>query len=125
MRKRSFFLILMLTSLLIASCKGQDSYSRFPMIHVGTWTGADSTDAKGVVTFEENGTGTMEYGGSAYEFRYVFDYGKRPIWLDLLYTREGRPFRARLIVRFINENQFMWYTFFTEVRPVSFPESER
>lgn len=122
MKKKLCIFIVLIASLAISSCKGSDSYSRFPMLHVGTWTGVDSTNTKGVVTFKEDGTGTMEYSGNTYEFRYFFDYGKKPIWLDMLYMREGRPFRARLIVKFADENHIKWYTFFSEVRPASFPE---
>jgi hypothetical protein len=94
------------------------------MLHVGTWTGLDSTNTKGMVSFREDGTGTMEYGGKTYEFMYFFDYSKKPIWLDLIYSREGKPIRTRLIVRYLDENHFKWYTFFTEVRPASFPASD-
>jgi hypothetical protein len=125
MRKNLFVLIVVSMALFsVVACKGPESYSRYPLLHVGTWTGVDSTNTKGMVTFREDGTGTMQYGGNAYEFRYVFDYGRRPIWLDLIYSREGRPFRARLIVKYIDENSLKWYTHFSEVRPASFPESD-
>lgn len=121
---RKILLIAVVVSFLMVSCKGQVSTTRFPMPHVGTWSGLDSTNTKGVVTFRENGTGAMEYGGSTYEFQYFFDYGKNPVWLDLVYSRDGKPFRARLIVKYQDETHLKWYTFFTEVRPESFPETE-
>jgi hypothetical protein len=114
--------ILVCASLVLHSCKGKDANARVPMVHVGVWSGVDSENTKGMVTFRENGTGTMEFANNAYDFRYCFDYSKRPIWLDLLYSREGKPFRARLIVKYLDENNLQWYTFFSEVRPEKFPD---
>jgi hypothetical protein len=109
-------------SLVFFSCKGKDANSRVPMGHVGVWSGVDGANMKGVVTFRENGTGTMEFDQNTFKFEYSFDYSKRPVWLDLIYSREGKPFRARLIVKFPAEDQLHWYTFFSEERPDKFPE---
>ncbi len=117
-------LVLVGASLLLFSCKGKDANTRVPMAHVGVWSGVDGANMKGVIAFRENGTGTMEFDKNAYDFEYCFDYSKRPVWLDLIYTREGKPFRARLIVKFPDENQLHWYTFFSEERPDKFPEGD-
>jgi hypothetical protein len=122
-RKRVLLLsISLVVSLFLASCKGKDSSVRVPLVHVGVWSGLDGANMKGVITFRENGTGTMEFDKNAYDFEYFFDYSKRPVWLDLIYSREGKPFRARLIVKFPDDNQLHWYTFFSEERPEKFPE---
>ena len=122
--KKRVLLVLLFAagSLFLFSCQGKGSRSRIPLVHVGTWSGVDSQNMKGVVTFRENGTGTMEFGNHAYDFQYCFDYSKRPVWLDLLYSREGKPFQARLIVQYVDENHLQWYTFFSEKRPEGFPK---
>lgn len=125
MRKKALIVLLLTSaSLLLFSCQGKGSRSRTPMVHVGTWSGVDSSNMQGVVTFRENGTGTMEFGNQAYAFQYWFDYSKRPVWLDLLYSREGKPFQARLIVRYSDEDHLQWYTFFSEERPEEFPKGD-
>ena len=122
-RKTVLLLLVLVGALLtFCSCKGKESNSRVPMVHVGTWSGVDGANTKGVVTFRENGTGTLEFDNSAFDFQYAFDYSKRPVWLDMIYSREGKPFRARLIAKFPDEDHLHWYTFFTEERPAGFPE---
>lgn len=121
MRKYAFFIVAAMLMLSSLSCDGPRANDRYLMPHVGTWVGVDSTGARGIVVFGENGRGTMEFQNSLNEFQYVFDYSKKPLWLDLLYSREGRPFRAKLIVNFLDENRLEWYTFFDEKRPSAFP----
>lgn len=124
MRKGLLIFILLISPSFIVACNGSGSYSSYPVPHLGTWTGTDSANLTGVVTFNENGTGTMKYNDTNYEFRYQFDYTKKPIWLDFLYSREGRAFQARLIVRYIDENHLQWFTFYNDVRPADFPDGD-
>jgi hypothetical protein len=104
------------------SCDGPGARDRYLLPHVGTWVGVDRTGMKGIVVFGENGRGTMEFQNDLNEFQYVFDYTKKPLWLDLLYSRDGKPFRAKMIVKFLDENRLEWYTFFDEKRPSAFPD---
>ena len=121
-RKSALFIVPVLLIFFLASCHGPEARNRYLLPHVGTWVGVDSTGNKGVVSFRENGTGTMELQNDAYEFTYVFDYSRQPMWLDLIYAREGKPFRAKLVVKFMDENRFQWFTFFSDKRPAAFPE---
>jgi hypothetical protein len=104
------------------SCDGPRANDRYLLPHVGTWVRVDNTGGRGIVVFKENGMGTIEFENNVYEFDYVFDYTRKPVWLDLLYSREGKPFRAKLIVKFLDENRLEWYTFFDEKRPSEFPD---
>lgn len=124
MRKSLLLFILLISPSFIMACNGSGSYSSYPVLHLGTWSGEDSANITGVVTFREDGTGTMEYNNTTYAFRYQFDYSRTPIWLDLLYSREGKPFQARLIVKYPDENHLQWFTFFNDVRPADFPDGE-
>jgi hypothetical protein len=65
------------------------------------------------------------YNNTIYKFRYVFDYTKDPIWLDFHYSREGKPYQACLIVRYIDENHLQWFTYFNDVRPADFPDGDQ
>ena len=118
--------MLLIASVLLVSCKGSSSssYERFPLPHIGVWTGVDASNVRGTVSFKENGTGTIKFAENVYDFNYFFDYSRKPVWLDLIYTREGKPFRAKLVVKFMDENRLKWFTFFTETRPNGFPEKD-
>ena len=125
-RKYIFVAAFLTLSLLLYSCKDspKGSHDRPLPPHIGVWAGVDPSNVKGTVTFKEDGTGSMEFADNIYEFNYVFDYSRKPVWLDLIYSREGKPFRAKLVVKFENENRFQWFTFFTETRPDAFPEKD-
>jgi hypothetical protein len=124
MRKQGFLFMALVAILFLSSCEGPGGKARYLLPHVGTWEGVDSTGTKGIVTFREDGTGTMAFHNNTYGFEYVFDYGKKPLWLDLVYSREGKPFRARLIVKFLDDNRLKWFTRFNETRPTGFPEKD-
>ncbi|MBN1104248.1 MAG: hypothetical protein JXL84_12595 [Deltaproteobacteria bacterium] len=124
MSKQGFLFIALAAVLLFSSCQGPGAKDRYLLPHVGTWEGVDSTGTKGIVTFREDGTGTMSFQNNTYEFEYVFDYGKKPLWLDLVYSREGRPFRARLIVKYLDDHRLKWFTRFDQTRPAGFPEKD-
>jgi hypothetical protein len=50
----------------------------------------------------------------------VIDYAKDPTWLNLIYTQEEKPFRAKLILRFQDRNTIVWRTFYNDQRPEGF-----
>jgi hypothetical protein len=122
MKKGAFLIVSLFFVVATISCDGPGAHDRYLLPHVGTWVGVDHTGTKGIVVFGENGKGSMVFQNTVNEFQYVFDYSKSPLWLDLLYSREGRPFRAKLIVKFKDENRLEWYTNFDENRPSGFPK---
>jgi len=123
MRQLTLMVVVLGVFTLLLSCKGPSSSSeRYFLPHIGAWTGVDAANSKAAVVFGVDGTGTMEFGGDLYSFQYVFDYSRKPVWLDFIYTREGKPFRAKLIVQFIDNNKLKWFTFFSEERPAEFPK---
>ncbi|MEW6665494.1 MAG: hypothetical protein AB1512_09765 [Thermodesulfobacteriota bacterium] len=124
MSKGAFLIMIAMLMGSSLSCEGPGAHDRYLLPHVGTWVGVDGTGTRGIVVFGEDGRGTMEFQNIVNEFQYVFDYSKNPLWLDLLYSREGRPFRAKLIVRFLDENRLQWFTFFDRRRPSSFPKGD-
>ncbi|MBN1106641.1 MAG: hypothetical protein JXL84_24780 [Deltaproteobacteria bacterium] len=124
MKKGALLIVTVLLMLSSLSCDSPRVQERYLMPHVGTWVGLDRAGVKGTVVFGERGTGSMEFQNTHNKFQYVFDYSKQPVWLDLLYTREGRPFRAKLIVKFLDENRLQFYTFFDETRPPAFPDGK-
>ncbi|MFH1349512.1 MAG: hypothetical protein ABII26_01120 [Pseudomonadota bacterium] len=126
MKTYLFSALLLALSLLLNSCegKGQTRYSRQP--HLGVWEDVGFEGRKATLVFKENGTGTLLFDFQLYDFRYIIDYSKKPVWLDLIYTREGMPYRAKVIVKFLDLNRLKWRTFFGSTRPTEFiPEDDK
>jgi hypothetical protein len=88
--------------------------------HIGVWTGTDPSGIEATVVFEEGGKGAITFDGTMHPFEYVIDYAKDPTWLDLIYTQEEKPFRAKLILRFQDRNTIVWRTFYNDQRPEGF-----
>ncbi|MFH1349518.1 MAG: hypothetical protein ABII26_01150 [Pseudomonadota bacterium] len=124
--KRSFlFSILIIIPFLLISCSNSERAQNVSQPHIGKWSGVDSNGTKATISFKEDGTGTIEFNNDLYQFTYVFDYSKKPTWLDLIYSREGKPFRAKLIVKFLDGNRLKWRTFFNAQRPDDFPPDDK
>lgn len=120
---RRYFLSGMIISLALFSltvCAKKENQKKSFQPHMGQWSGVDRTGTKGIFVFREDGTGSLQLDTERYDFRYVVDYSKEPVWLDLMYTREGKPFRAKTIIQFVGENQLELRTFFDEDRPTQF-----
>lgn len=101
-------------------CSNKESQKKSSQPHVGQWSGVDGKGIKGIILFRQEGTGTIQFENEQYEFKYVIDYSKNPIWLDLIYNREGKPFHAKSIIQFVGENQLELRTFFDKDRPTQF-----
>lgn len=125
MKKCASLIVLVMLAASMLSCQGPGAHDRYVLPHVGNWIGVDASGMRAVVVFRENGTGTIEFQNTVNEFYYVFDYSRNPLWLDLVYSREGKPFRTRLIAGFTDENRLKWYTFFDERRPSGFPKGDQ
>ncbi len=112
-------LMLLVASLFFLGCgeKPEDSFKP----HIGLWKDLDLGRTVATVAFLRGGTGGVWFGSQFSKFEYTIDYSKDPIWLDLVYSREGKPFRARLIADFDDINVFKWRTYFGEKRPSDFP----
>ena len=102
MKKKLFNSILLLPILFI-SCSEPEPTRHFDQPHIGKWSGTDLAGVKATIIFRESGAGTIEFDNNFYEFTYIIDYSKQPIWLDLIYTRENKPFRAKFLVKFIGK----------------------
>ena len=122
--KYGFKVIFLILFIFLVSCRSEQSPKQFFQPHIGEWSGIDSKGSKAIILFRENGTGYISFDKELYRFNYVFDYSKNPVWLDLISSRKGRPFRAKLIVRFMGKNRFKFRTFFNEKRPSEFLEDD-
>jgi len=120
MKRHLFILTLFLASILLISCSNSEHIQQFSPPHIGEWAGVDSGGIKAVIVFKENGIGMISFNSQVSDFKYVVDYAKKPIWLDLIYSREGKPYRAKLIVKFMDTNELKWRTFFNDTRPTEF-----
>lgn len=125
------YVSLAVTALLAAflvSCDSEETpkTAQFRQPHIGVWEDSVSGQEKAVMALREDGTGSLRLNRQDYNFQYVIDYARKPIALDLVYSREGEPFRARAIVRFIEGDQMKLRTFFDEKRPEAFsPEDTK
>lgn len=119
-KKHLWPVILLAISVLLISCGNRDQTQPYYQPHIGLWEDIGATDKKTVIVFRENGTGTISFDYQVSDLKYVIDYSKKPVWLDLIYSREGKPYRAKMIVQFLDNNQLKWRTFFNEKRPTEF-----
>ena len=120
MKKNLLTTLFFLLSILFISCSDQETTRHFDQPHIGKWSGTDLAGTKATIVFSESGTGTIEFNNDLYKFMYVIDYSRQPIWLDLIYARENKPFRAKFILKFIDKNKLKWRTFFNDKRPSEF-----
>jgi len=104
----------------LVSCGNHEAPQQFTQPHIGAWTGIDPSGIEATVVFEEGGNGSITFDETVHPFEYVIDYAKDPTWLDLIYTQEEKPFRAKLILRFQDRNTMEWRTFYNEQRPEGF-----
>lgn len=125
MMKRGFLCVTaMVIFTILLSCHGSEERRDAYQPHLGIWSGIDTAGIKATILFRKDGTGTIEFNDERYEFKYIMDYSKRPVWLDLIYTRDGKPYRAKLIVEFIDKTRLKWRTFFNDQRPDDFPSQD-
>ncbi len=120
MKNRLLTAVLFALSVLPISCGNGGHIQQYYQSHVGVWEDADFTGSKAIVVLRENGTGTILFDRQLSDFKYVMDYSKKPTWLDLIYAREGKPYRTKAIVKFLDINRLKWRTFFGETRPAKF-----
>ncbi len=112
--------ILLTIYALLISCGNRDQTQPFYQPHIGLWKDIGAADKQTAIVFREDGTGNISFDYQDSDFKYVIDYSKKPVWLDLIYSREGKPYRAKMIVQFLDNNQLKWRTFFNEKRPTEF-----
>jgi hypothetical protein len=74
--------------------------------------------------FREDGTGALSFPRGSSDFEYVFDYTRTPVELNLISTREGKPYRIRAIVKYFGKNRMKIRTFFNEKRPDGFDPND-
>ena len=126
MKKHLFLALLIALSLMLLSCSNGGLSRHFRQPHIGVWEDVDFKGRKATLVFRENGTGTIFFDYHLYDFTYFIDYSKKPVWLDLIYSRKGKPYRAKLIVKFLEINKLKWRTFFGRIRPAGFlPENDK
>lgn len=109
---------------LLISCGNHEAPPRYTQPHIGVWTGIDPSGRQATVVFKEGGEGSITFDETMHPFEYLIDYAKDPTWLDLFYTQDGKPFRAKLIIRFQDRNTIEWRTFFNAERPEGFDEED-
>ena len=112
--------ILLAILILPISCGNRDQTPPYYQPHIGVWEDIGAADKKTVIFFREDGTGSISFDYQDSDFEYVFYYSKKPVWLDLIYSREGKPYRAKIIVKFLDNNQLKWRTFYNDKRPTEF-----
>ena len=116
----SFAATAFVISTLLVSC-GKTKHTE----HIGEWSGVDYTGKTGGVVFERDGTGKIIERDTSISCRYEIDYSKRPIWLDLILTQNGKEVRMKSIIEFIEDNNKMrWRTYFDDTRPTAFLEKD-
>ena len=110
--------------LLLISFFNGDCPKHFSGPHIGVWEDKDFKGTKAIISFKADGIGSIFFNDRLCYFKYIIDYSKRPVWLDLLYSREGNPYRAKVIVKFLDTNRIKWRTFFAENRPEEFIQGD-
>ena len=120
MKKYLLPVILLAIAILPISCGNRDQTPPYYQPHIGLWEDTGAADKKTVIVFREDGTGNIAFDYQGSDFKYVIDYSKKPVWLDLIYSREGKPYRAKMIIQFLDNNQLKWRTFFNDKRPTEF-----
>jgi len=116
--------IFIITSVFMIACTSGEIETHFYQPHIGKWSSKDPEDKKATLILKEDGTGSIAFGNNINNFSYIIDYTKNPLWLDLIYIRNGKPFRAKLIVKFLDNNEMKLRSFFNEQRPKKFLEKD-
>jgi hypothetical protein len=125
MKKNCIYIAILSLFFLLPSCNFNGRAGKSYQPHIGVWEERGILEKKAVLVLREDGSGSIWFDNLRHDFSYIIDYSKRPVNLDLLYRREGKPFRARLIVKFLGMNRFKWRSFYNEKRPTRFlPEKD-
>jgi len=120
MKKNLSVVLLIILSSMFSSCVDEGQPPQFYQPHIGAWEDVNFRGRQATLVLRENGTGSILFDHQFHDFKYVMDYSKKPVWLDLIYSREGRPYRAKVIVQFLEINKLKWRTFFGSIRPTEF-----
>ena len=124
MKRYLMVFMMLILSASMFSCGSSDVEQSSFLPHIGKWVHEDAGGNGAKVIFNQDGSGSLRFGEGLYSFEYYFDYSKKPVTVDLVYSREGRPYRAKVIVKFLDINNLKWRTFFNDKRPEGFPEKD-
>ena len=116
LRKRASLAVLFLAVSTLLACCGRMKQSQ----HLGEWSGVDNAGVVGSFVFQKDGTGKITQGNASDSFRYEIDYSKVPISLDLILTQDGKEFRIKSIIEFIDRDKMRWRTYHNDTRPTAF-----
>lgn len=116
LRKTASLAVLFLAISTLLACCGKIKQTQ----HLGEWSGVDNTGEVGRFVFQKDGTGKITQGNASDSFRYEIDYSKIPIWLDLILTQDGKEYRIKSIIEFIDRDKMRWRTYHNEIRPTAF-----
>jgi hypothetical protein len=89
--------------------------------HYGAWKGKDETGKEASLTFRKDGYFKLDMGNKVFESddttftkskitaKYIFDYTKKPIWLDIQIYDSNKHLvnTVKSIVRF-EQNKMVW-----------------
>ncbi|MFH1487695.1 MAG: hypothetical protein ABII06_02220 [Pseudomonadota bacterium] len=124
MQRTLLVVVVLALTLWMSSCSSNEAEQPSVLPHIGEWVHEDAGGKGAKVLFRQDGTGILWFEDKNYPFQYVFDYSEKPVAVDLIYSREGKPYRAKVIVKFLDNNSLKWRTFFDDQRPDSFPEGD-
>ena len=116
LRKRASRALIFLAFSTLLACCGRMKQPQ----HLGEWSGVDNTGEVGSFVFQKDGTGKITQGNASDSFRYEIDYSKVPIWLDLIMTQDGKEYRIKSIIEFIDSDKMRWRTYHNDTRPTAF-----
>src|SRR4030042_6696723 len=102
-------IVLLLTAFGLCSCSSANRK------HLGTWKSAGAED-KTTVTFAEKKITVQRPDGTT-TGQYSIDYGKKPIWLDIV-TDANQPYKC--IMEFIGDEAFQAVCTERDTRPSDF-----
>jgi len=102
-------IVLLLTAFGLCSCSSANRR------HLGTWKSAGA-DEKTTVTFAEKKITVQRPDGTT-AGQYSIDYGKKPIWLDIV-TDANQPYKC--IMEFIGDEAFQAVCTERDTRPSDF-----
>lgn len=97
-----------------------------PSSLVGTWSNR-AADNPVQFTFNDDGSGAMTIGAARLPYRYHFDRTRKPAWLDLDATVEGREVAIRAIAQFARKDKLkirMPHTRALDIRPTEFVDND-
>jgi hypothetical protein len=102
-------IVLLLTAFGLCSCSSEKR------THLGTWNSAGSEE-KTTVTFAEKKI-TVQMPGGTSVGQYSIDYGKTPIWLDIV-TDANETYKC--IMEFVGDEAFQAVCTGRDTRPSDF-----